>query len=108
VTADWLSLLGAGIAIILWIVTKGPLLSVILVTITDALGFAPTFRKSYTKPYEETLITYALSGFKLIIAFFALEKISVITALYPMYLIFANFAFVIMLLVRRNQLAYRP
>lgn len=107
VTADWISFAGAGIAMILWVVTQGPLLSVVLVTITDALGFVPTFRKSYAKPHEETLVTYALSGFKMIIAFFALENISVVTALYPAYLIFANFAFVAMLLVRRNQLGHR-
>src|SRR5581483_9736264 len=35
---DWFSLSGAAVALIFWFVTKGPLLSVILVTLIDALG----------------------------------------------------------------------
>lgn len=53
VLVDWLSLFGAFVAMGLWALTKGPLLSVILVTIIDALGFFPTFRKSYFKPSEK-------------------------------------------------------
>lgn len=100
--SDWWSLIGAGSALALWFLTKGPLLSVILITLVDALGFFPTFRKSYVKPHEETLITYAISGLKFLIAFFALEKVSLVTALYPVYLVCANWAFVAMLILRRN------
>lgn len=104
VLADWLCLLGAVIALALWAITKGPLLSVILITIIDALGFFPTFRKSYSKPYEETLSTYLLSGLKFVIAFFALTNVSLVTYLYPFSLVLMNWAFVIMLMLRRKQL----
>lgn len=107
VLADWLSLLGAAVALILWPVTKGPLLSVILITIIDAFGFAPTFRKSFTKPHEETSITYLLSATKFAIALVALDRFSVVTALYPIYLVLANGAFVLLLAVRRSQLKRR-
>src|SRR3990167_9255905 len=43
---DWLSLVGALLALGLWAITNEPLLSVILITLIDALGFVPTFRKS--------------------------------------------------------------
>jgi hypothetical protein len=101
---DWISLAGAGIAILFWLVTKGPLLSVILVTLIDALGFFPTFRKSFTKPHEETLITYVLSSFKYIFSLFALQTVSMVTALFPLYLVFANGLFVVMVLIRLKQL----
>lgn len=103
VLIDWVCLLGAILAIILWIVTKGPLLSVILVTVIDILGFIPTFRKSYINPYQETLSLYSLSVVKYLVSLFALSNFSLITALFPGSLVATNAIFVIMLLVRRNQ-----
>ena len=42
----------------MWFFTKTPLFSVILITIIDALGFIPTFRKSYIKKSTFKSITY--------------------------------------------------
>jgi len=100
--SDCYSFVGALAAIPLWYITKDPLWAVILVTIIDALAFYPTFRKSYYKPNEETMITYTLSGIKFIIALMALERFTVTTALYPLSLVIMNGAFVIMLLWRRR------
>lgn len=104
VLLDWLSLLGAGVAIIFWLLTKGPLLSVILVSLIDAIGFIPTFRKSYVKPNEETLITYASSVVKYLLSLISLTNFSLITTIFPISLILTNGLFVIMVLVRRKQL----
>jgi hypothetical protein len=101
---DWVCLVGAFIAILFWFVTKGPLFSIILVTITDALGFFPTYRKSFHKPHEETVISYFLSGLKYVFSLFALNTFSVVTALFPIYLIIANWAFVVMVMMRKKQL----
>lgn len=106
VLIDWLSLVGAGVALLFWWITQGPLLSVILITVIDALGFFPTFRKSYSKPEQETAITFALSGLKFVVAIIALENLNVVTWLYPASLVFMNWLFVSMLLVRRKQLGY--
>lgn len=105
VLIDWLSLLACGIALVLWFITKGPLLSVILITLVDAIAFLPTFRKSYMKPGEETAKTYLLSGFKFVISLFALNSFSVITALYPLSLVLMNWIFVGLLVIRRKQLS---
>ena len=105
VLIDWLSLIGAGLALILWYLTKGPSLSVILISVIDALGFFPTFRKSYFKPNEETLITYFLSGFKFLLSLFALSNFTITTSLYPISLVVMNWAFIGMLFIRRKQLS---
>lgn len=105
VLIDWISLIGAFVAIIFWVITKGPLLSVILLSIIDTLGFVPTFRKSYMHPHNETLSTYIMSVIKFILSLFALENFSLITAFFPTTLVLANGAFVAMLIIRRNQLA---
>lgn len=103
--SDWLSLFGAGIAMLLWALAKQPFLSILVITIIDALGFFPTFRKSYSKPMEETVTTYAFQGIKFIPALFALETHTPTTVLYPAYLVFANLSFVAMVLMRRKQQA---
>lgn len=104
--SDWLSLIGAGVAMLLWWATSDPLIAVILITLIDALGFFPTFRKSYHKPYEETAITFAISGLKFIVAIFALENLTPVTWLYPASLVLMNGIFVVMLLIRRKQVGY--
>jgi len=102
---DWLCLGGCTVALALWAITKDPLLAIILITIIDMLAFIPTFRKSYSMPYSEPAFTYALSGLKFLVSFFALQQLSMVTVLYPASLVLTNGAFLVLLLVRRKQLA---
>lgn len=103
---DWICMIGALVSIVFWIITKTPLLSVIIVTTIDILAFFPTIRKSYYNPYQETIVFYFLNITKFIFGVLALEKYSLITTLYPSYLIFANGFFFIFLNVRRGQIKY--
>lgn len=102
--SDWLCLAGSFMAMGLWAVTNSPLIAIILITIIDALGFAPTFRKAFYKPHEETMITFALSAVKFVIAIAALSNYSIITVLYPASLVLMNGLFVALLITRRKQL----
>jgi FtsH-binding integral membrane protein len=99
---DTYSLVGAILALIIWIVTKNPLGSVILITLIDALGYYPTFRKSYHNPFQETSLTFFLAGTKYVVAFFALGQYSIITYLYPVALIVMNYSLSLMLIVMRK------
>jgi hypothetical protein len=94
------------LAIPVWFFTGNPLWSVIIITITDATAFAPTFRKAFLNPETENGWTYALSGLKFIVGLFALQSFTWTTALYPASLVLANFVFVIMLVWRRQWLHY--
>lgn len=102
---DWASLVGAGIALALWPLTHDPLLSVVIVTAIYAMGFIPTFRKSYAWPHEETLATYFLRGLACLASLFALDQFTLVTALYLGSIFVMNWAFAAMLQVRRSQLA---
>ena len=104
---DWFCLVGAVIAIIPWLITKDPLLSVILVTVIDLLGFIPTIRKSYSKPHQETLITYILSIVKYGLAIIALQKYSIVTVLFPLAMVAVHIFFVTLLIIRRQQITAR-
>jgi len=100
---DKISLVSAALGIALWIVTTNPLWSVIIVTIVDAVGYVPTFRKTYKQPYGETLILYFLSSVSFVISLFALEVVDLTTAPYPTSLIATNMIFISMVLMRRRR-----
>lgn len=102
---DWFAFfMGIG-ATIVWAITQTPLYSVLLITVADIFGWIPTIRKTYTHPYSETLDSYILIGTKHVLSLFALQHVSVITALYPFYLVIMNIFFILFLVVRRRHVA---
>lgn len=103
VLSDWIALIATLAAILLWLVTGTPVLSVILIVIIDAFAFYPTVRKSVGKPHEESLILYAFCPLKFVFVVLALERYSIITAFYPACLVAMNGGFVVFVLLRRNQ-----
>ena len=90
---DWLCLASAGLALLLWVLSDRPLLSVLLIAFVDAVGgFLPTFRKSFTKPYEETEILYILYALSLGLSLVALRAFTLVNAFYPATFIVINLA----------------
>lgn len=102
-TSDTVFLIAALVAMAIWLFAEQPLASVILLCAIDALGFVPTIRKSWNKPYEETLVSYLLNTFRFGLALIALEQYSLISSLYPLTWIVANGAFSVLLIVRRKK-----
>lgn len=95
------------LALLLWPITKIPLLSIVIVTLIDLTGFIPTIRKSYNKPHEENLISFSVYIITFSIGILALENYSFLTLLYPATITIATFCVVIMLTIRRKQLGYK-
>ena len=93
------------VALFLWLIAKQPVLSVILVSLVDMLGFVPTVRKSWNKPFSETLFTYELSAFRHGLSLLALQQYSIVTWLYPAAWVFANVLFSVMLILRRKKIS---
>lgn len=91
------------VAIAIWLFAKQPVISIILVSLIDMLGFAPTFRKSWNKPYSETLFTYILNAFRHGLSILALQNYSIVTWLYPASWVLANSLFSLMLIFRRRK-----
>lgn len=105
VASDWVSLAAAFIAIPLWLVTKQPLLSVVIISIIDLVAFWITIRKTYNLPYSENLPQNLMSTIKHLLTIAALRQYSWVTVLYPASLAVTTAGFCIMLLIRRSQLA---
>jgi len=102
---DWVCFVAALGGIVLWKLTDNPLLAIILIALVDILAFIPTFRKAYYKPQEETVSQFSLSAMKWVLGIAALESFALTIWLYPAVLVFLDSSLVIMLLVRRKQLA---
>lgn len=99
---DKLALAASLIAIILWLFTDDPLWSVILISAIDVVGFYPTIRKSWRKPFEENLTAYYFANLKLGLSLFALNSITIVTALYPLTIVVTNSLFLLMCHIRRR------
>lgn len=99
---DGVFLILAFISLGLWLIAKQPILSAVLTTLTDLLGFMPTIRKSWNKPWSETLSFYWANTFRFGLAMFALNRYTVMTALYPLAWLLANGLFALMLMIRRS------
>lgn len=101
---DWICFVGALLATAVWLLADQPLVAVLLIISADALGFAPTFRKSYTKPDEETVSMYTLSASHWILSIIALQALTLTTVLYPAVISLLDLTLVATLLTRRRQL----
>jgi len=97
-TLDKIFFIGSLFAIVPWIITNDPLISVILLTIIDVCAFIPTIRKSIKNPEEETFFTYALNIVRHSLSVIALQNYSITTFLFPSALIVMNIILTIVIL----------
>ncbi|MBI1214418.1 MAG: hypothetical protein GC185_01205 [Alphaproteobacteria bacterium] len=102
--SDWVIFLSALCALPLWVVTKDPLWSVVLLSVTDMMGFFPTIRKSWHEPHGEVLTTFAVGALGFIFAILALDDMSFVNYCYPATVLTLNVVFTVILLTRRRAL----
>ncbi len=99
---DSIFMILALVALVVWVFAKQPVLSAVLTTMIDLLGFAPTVRKSWNKPHTETISFYYLNSLRFALAIVSLQHYSVVTALYPASWLVANGGFALLLWWRRR------
>jgi hypothetical protein len=108
ILSDWTAFIAAVLIIPLWRFTQNPLLALLAVTAIDTLGFFPTFRKSWDKPNEEKLITYASSMIQYLASVLAMDSINWTTTFYPSWMACMNCFFIVMVLWRRKRMREAP
>ena len=59
-----------------------PIISLTIVTVAELISFIPTVRKTRNDPYSESLTSYYLIMFKLILILIALQKYNLLTVSY--------------------------
>ncbi|PIR89385.1 MAG: hypothetical protein COU07_00600 [Candidatus Harrisonbacteria bacterium CG10_big_fil_rev_8_21_14_0_10_40_38] len=99
---DQVSLVGAFSGIGIWQYTEDPLFTVLIAIGIGILGFIPTFKKAFYRPYEETATTYFLNGLKFAVAFAALGAFNPVTYLYPVSMVLMNTSLTGMIVLRRK------
>jgi len=101
--SDWITLIISLGAIPLWIITKTPFWSVVLVSIIDTVGYLPTVRKAWHRPHEEPAMGYAWFALGALFSLFALANYTPSTWLYPVVMVVSNTSMTIFLWRRRQQ-----
>ncbi len=103
---DWIFFISAIVIMFVYALTKNAALSVFLAAIIDIFGFLPTFRKSYLKPYNESMSSFFFSFLSYLFSLGALQAYSFVTLFYPLTLVFTNGIFVMFLLIRRKSVKF--
>lgn len=102
-TSDTIVAILSLIAIGFWLVADQPVVSIILVIIADGLAFIPTIRKSWHKPYTETLLLYVTNALRFFLALAAVETYTFLAASWIVFWATGNALFSVMLVIRRKQ-----
>lgn len=98
---DWISL-GTGIVVFLYyLVSKNPIQSAILATVTDVIGYGSTIKKGWAEPYRDSVTSFALNSAKFVPSILALQYYSIATWLYPATLVVMNCVVAMILITRR-------
>jgi len=100
--SDTAILVAALSAIIIWWRLDQPLISVIMVSMIDVIGYIPSFRKSYQEPWSETLISWILFSASNTFAILALEEYNLLTVTYLAAITSANIALFLLCFFRRK------
>lgn len=99
---DTITLLVALSATVVWWQLNNPLLSVIMVSAIDGLGYIPTFRKTYKEPYSETISFWVIMAVVAVLGIIANAEYNLLTVTYLSVLAVANTAVVLLSFLRRK------
>ncbi len=90
VSFDYLCGIFSIFALILWILTKDPLIAIIFSILSDGFAAIPTIIKSWKHPETETVYAYMAGTFSVLTGLFAIKNWSVSEYAFPGYLLFVN------------------
>ncbi|SBS39855.1 hypothetical protein MSP8887_04038 [Marinomonas spartinae] len=102
---DWGFLIVALASLPLWYITNDPLWTVVILTTIDMIGFGPTFRKAYYRPFEESRIFFIIMILRNVCSVVALQAYSITTVLFPFCLAVGFLILLIILQLRRSALS---
>lgn len=101
---DKICLVLALLSMIPWLLTQNAVLSVVLATLTDIVGFLPTMRKTWHAPKSESLGSMYADTLKHGLSLVSLQNYSLLTWFYPAGVLFAKVVIITEILYRKSQL----
>lgn len=100
---DTKALIGAGVGLVLWYLTREASIALFIVILIDAIGVFLTAIKSYEDPGSETLTMWLMSSASGLFGAFAVGSFNPILLVYPLYIVVANLVIVAAVLLGRKR-----
>ncbi len=89
-------------ALVPWLMTKDPTLSVVLAVSIDLISFVPTVRKTWLRPRTEAPVLYGSNVLRHALALVSLQSYNITTALHSVVMIVVNIGMMFLIVVRRR------
>ncbi len=87
------------------LIRHGPAISSTLAAFVNVLGFGPTVTKAWSRPHSDSVSIFVLNSLKFVPSFFALDRISIATCVFPATLAVANAGVALIIYLRRQQVS---
>lgn len=91
---DYVCAIFSILALILWAITKQPLVAIVFSIISYIFSAVPTMKKAWKYPKTESIWTYVAGLFNAITCFFALKIFSIVELAFPLYLVSESLLFI--------------
>ena len=101
---DTVILLAALAALFVWWQLDNPVAAVLMVSAIDILGYIPSWRKSITEPWAETLWSWSAFSIGNFFALLALTEYNLLTTTYLYAITFANLVLIMICLYYRKSI----
>jgi hypothetical protein len=102
--SDTAALIVALVAIYAWVGLHTPILALLIAVAIDLLGYWPTYRKSFSEPWSENLLSWTLYTMAPVLSLLALQMYNILTVTYSAATLVANIILVSLLLMRRRSI----
>jgi hypothetical protein len=89
-TVDYIYGALSGLSLVLWWLTKEPVIAIIFSILSDAFASIPTVIKSWKHPKTESGVLYISALFNVLTCFFALKTFGISELAFPIYLVGLN------------------
>lgn len=99
---DTVILIAALLAIAVWWRLHDPVLSVLMVSVIDVVGYFPSFRKTFQEPWSETPFSWFIFALVNLFAIAALSAYNFLTVFYIVSITTANLTLLAICLLRRK------
>lgn len=90
-------------AIVPWLLTSDPTLSVVFAVSIDLIAFVPTLSKTWRRPRTETPLLYGMNVSRHILALFSLQTYNIATVLHSVAMIGVNSLMTLIILFRKKR-----
>ncbi len=78
------------LALILWYITKNPIIAIVFSILSDLLAAVPTIKKAWNHPESESSMAFIAGILSAATSFFAIKELGFTSLAFPIYLILVN------------------